>query len=561
MAGVGIGLLLLTLMVIHMSREVILPGVRVAGVDMSLAAKEEAVATLTQRVADYQPYLSYGGAEIVIPQDIYVIKVEESVAKAIAIGKKPNLGELVALYKGEVAVELVAELNEAKLASWGAEIEGLVSIPGQTAELKFAGAESTIVNGEDGVSLDKEKLTETIGEQVRNLERAREIPIKHERMVLATTQQEIILNEVGKMVGKQLEIKLPDSQVELKDKELASFVSLQPESAGELQAEIIGEYVVGLATRFNREPQNAIFKFEAGKVQEFAPAREGVEIEKEETVKRIGEGITRLKETEEKIVIEASVVRAKPQVTNEEVNDLGIVERIGKGESYYAHSIPNRIYNVGLAASRVSSALVAPGEEFSFNKTVGEISAATGYRTAYVIANGRTELGDGGGVCQVSTTLFRAAMDAGLPITERWPHAYRVSYYELNSKPGVDATIYSPSKDLKFVNDTPGHILIQAINDPANVHLIFEIYGTKDGRVATVTEPRVSGVTPPPPTLYQDDPSLPAGTLKQVDWAAWGAKASFDYKVEREGEVIYSKTFTSNYRPWANVFLRGTAGQ
>ena len=266
-----------------------------------------------------------------------------------------------------------------------------------------------------------------------------------------------------------------------------------------------------------------------------------------------------LSENEEKEKkIEIVVDRTSPKVTIDKINELGIKERIGRGESYYAHSIPNRVFNVGLAAERTNSVLVPPGDEYSFNKSVGEISGATGYRTAYVISGGRTVLGDGGGVCQVSTTLFRAAMNAGLPITERWAHAYRVGYYEQNSKPGVDATVYSPSKDLRFKNDTPGHILVQTINDPKELHLVVEIYGTSDGRVATVTEPKISGMSGPLPTIYQDDPSLPTGTMKQVDWAASGAKTSFEYKVERNGEVLQDKVFSSNYRPWASVFLRGT---
>jgi vancomycin resistance protein YoaR len=136
-----------------------------------------------------------------------------------------------------------------------------------------------------------------------------------------------------------------------------------------------------------------------------------------------------------------------------------------------------------------------------------------------------------------------------------------VGYYEQNSKPGIDATVYSPSKDLRFRNDTPGHILVQLTNDPKKLHLVVEIYGTSDGRVATMTEPKVWGVSPPPPDVIQDDPTLPAGTMQQVDWAAWGAKTSFEYKVMRNGELLYEKTFNSNFKPWANVYLKGTMGQ
>ncbi|MEI6691044.1 MAG: vancomycin resistance protein, partial [bacterium] len=112
-------------------------------------------------------------------------------------------------------------------------------------------------------------------------------------------------------------------------------------------------------------------------------------------------------------------------------------------------------------------------------------------------------------------------------------------------------------KDFRFRNDTPGHILVQAINDPKTLHLIIEIYGTDDGRVSEVSKVKVWGSTPPPPDLYQDDPTLLIGKVKQVDWSAWGAKTTFDYKVIRDEETIYEKTFNSTYRPWQNVYLRG----
>jgi vancomycin resistance protein YoaR len=216
------------------------------------------------------------------------------------------------------------------------------------------------------------------------------------------------------------------------------------------------------------------------------------------------------------------------------------------------------VHNIELAAARLNGVLIKPGEEFSFNAAVGEVSAATGYQAAYIIQNGRTQLGDGGGLCQDSTTVFRAALDSGLPITVRRGHSYRVGYYEQNAKAGLDATVYSPSTDLKFINDTPAHILIQTEVDSPNRTLKVYFYGTSDGRKATIKDHVVWGITPAPPDVYQDDPTLPVGTVKQVDWKAQGAKAQFVYVVERGGEIIFEKTFTTIYQPWAAVFLRGT---
>ena len=259
------------------------------------------------------------------------------------------------------------------------------------------------------------------------------------------------------------------------------------------------------------------------------------------------------------LAIALPVDTLEPKTGDKNIDDLGIVELIGRGESYYKGSIPGRIHNVILASSRASGILVAPGAIFSFNNTLGDISAATGYKSAYIIKNGRTELGDGGGVCQVSTTVFRAALNAGLEIVERKPHSYRVAYYEQGGfKPGLDATVFAPSVDLKIKNTTDHHILIQAVSDPDNYHLTYEIFGKKDGRVVELSDVRVLSQSSAPPPLYQEDPTLPNGQIKQVDYAATGAKTTFDYKVTKDGEVLgASTTFVNNFRPWQAVFLYG----
>ena len=112
--------------------------------------------------------------------------------------------------------------------------------------------------------------------------------------------------------------------------------------------------------------------------------------------------------------------------------------------------------------------------------------------------------------------------------------------------------------DLKIKNDTASYILIQTKTDTTNLTLTFDLYGSRDGRAATISEHKVWGQSSPPPPLYQDDPTLPKGTVKQVDWDAWGAKASFRYKVTRNGDVLQDTIFYSNFQPWRAVFLTGT---
>ncbi len=322
----------------------------------------------------------------------------------------------------------------------------------------------------------------------------------------------------------------------------------------------VDQFITSVSEMINIPVENALFQFTNNKVIQFKPSRSGRIVNtkqlKEQFTNRLNDAI----QTNTKhVVLSVPVDIIEPIITTKQTNSFGIKELIGRGYSEFPGSIPGRIHNVALAASRLNGVLIPPGTTFSFNNAVGDISAATGYQSAYIIKDGRTVLGDGGGVCQVSTTLFRAAINAGLPIVERSAHSYRVHYYEDDgSKAGLDATVFSPTEDLKFINDTSAYILIQTKINLANVNLAFEFYGATDGRKSEILNHVVGGISAPPPALYQDDPTLPVGVVKQVDFAAWGAKASFDYRVTKEGKVMFEKTFISNYRPWQAVYLKGT---
>ena len=307
-------------------------------------------------------------------------------------------------------------------------------------------------------------------------------------------------------------------------------------------------------------PVDAKFVFQNNKVTTFQPSTDGQGVNLEKLQTKITDYIPYIlaKQKNQNIKIEIPVQIIKPKVTTNSANNLGIKELIGSGTSLFQDSIPSRIYNIELAASRINGTIVAPDQVFSFDQTLGDVSAFTGYKQAYVIQNGHTILGDGGGVCQVSTTLFRAILNSGLPVVERHAHAYRVGYYEEDSPPGFDATIYVPTVDLKFKNDTKHSILIQAIVDPNNLRLTFNFYGTSDGRQVKITTPTITNQIPAPAPQYTNDPALPKGTVQQIDFAANGATVSFTRTVTRDNKVILQDTYTSVYQPWQAQYLVGT---
>ncbi len=315
-----------------------------------------------------------------------------------------------------------------------------------------------------------------------------------------------------------------------------------------------------LEKSINEKPINASFTISNSHVTAFQLAQDGQQVDDAQVYQNLLLIIPQmLRHPEDKYVkFTLPVIILKPQVTDQSMQSYGITQLIATGTSVFAGSIPSRVYNIGLAASRLDGTLVPPGQIFSFNNAVGNISSLTGYKQAYVISNGHTVLGDGGGVCQVSTTMFRAILNAGLPVIERHAHDYEVEYYTEDAPLGLDAAIYQPTDDLKFKNDTGHYILIHSIFQPDQNRLTFEFYGTSDGRQVSITQPVITDVRPAPAPLYQDDPNLPAGTLQQTDFAAPGAHVSFTRTVIRNGKTLYFDTFNSNYQPWQAVYLRGT---
>lgn len=311
--------------------------------------------------------------------------------------------------------------------------------------------------------------------------------------------------------------------------------------------------------KYNTPAKNALFKFEKGKVSKFRKESNGLRILSNLLLPDLDKSIDSFKTDikNKKIVLKSEII--SPEIKLSDINEYGIEEFVAEGKSDYTHSIPQRVHNLTLAASKFNGVLIPKGKTFSFVETVGDISSTTGYQPAYVIKDGKTVLGDGGGVCQVSTTLFRAALNAGLPIIERNAHAYRVGYYENDSQPGFDATVYAPTVDLKIKNDTPGYILIETEIDKENNLLYFRFYGKKDDRKVEISKATVYDIVPPLPPKYQDDPTLKKGVTKQVDFAAGGAKAFFSYKVFQGEKITIDTKFYSNFRPWAAVFLVGTA--
>ena len=276
----------------------------------------------------------------------------------------------------------------------------------------------------------------------------------------------------------------------------------------------IDGYVSSVARSINTEPINAKIKVVNGKAEEFVPPRYGRSLDITTSKKLLTNAvITGAKE------VTLPVKSIEPAITLGKANDLGITTLIGAGESDFSGSSQARINNIKVGSAKYNGIIIKPGEDFSFNSILGEVNEESGFESELVIKSGKLTKESGGGLCQVSTTLFRSAIMAGLPIIERKPHSFAVRYY---NPQGFDATIYPNVVDLKFKNDTPNHILIQSRIE--GTKLTFEIYGPNDRRKVALNGP------------FQHD-QKPNGSLK----------AHFTRKIVYADGVTKEERFDSTY--------------
>ncbi|MEI8067597.1 MAG: VanW family protein [Candidatus Shapirobacteria bacterium] len=426
------------------------------------------------------------------------------------------------------------------------------------SELQIKSKSIVFTKGELGQELDKGLLKQDIISSLSNglFDKAVNVTLTSVGYFPNETEVNNTKAKAEKLIGKSLILTNDINKITVDDKTLISWLDFKDT----FQVKRIDEFTKNTAQSLKHDPVNAVFKFENGKVLDFQPSVLGVIPKESELSDLIKSSMTKLIDSEDKsITASIPVTNIEPLVKNDDVNTLGIKELLGRGVSTFNHSDATRNMNVQKGSEIVNRILVAPGETFSFIKNLGEVSLDAGFKKAYIIRQGKTELDVGGGVCQVSTTLFRAMLDSGLDITARQNHAYRVSYYEENSKPGFDATVFIPNPDLKFINDTAHYVLIQNIFDLPNRTLTYEIYGTSDGRKATISNYRQWDAQPAPPDVNIDDPTLPLGKVIQDEKRIPGLKTAFDWTVtDKDGKAIHQKTFQSVFTPWAAVFRHGT---
>lgn len=561
-------------------RERIIPGVSAYGISLSGMTRDQAQAALQDRFTYARDavftfrYTLDSGDQVwqLSAGDLGVtFDAEATVNEAYSVGHGSNLiNNLVdqaLVWLNGRSISPIIRYDQSAAVSQLQAIAQTVNRPSEDATLAINGTDIQATLGRSGRSLDITSTLARLDDAILTMSTGGELPlIINERPPVAWDSEAAALRarvalsgpvmlvadgENGATLGPwvasvdQIRALLKIDTVSNNDGTLRYEVSVDPAPFQEyLQTLAPGLLTTPLDGRFHFNEQN-------GQLEVVQPARNGRSLNIPQTLARMEQAIF----SDSNRVVPVAFDYTLPQYPdNITAAELGITQMVSQGTTTYTGSTRARIENIITAAARFDGIIIPPHTVFSFNRYLGDISPEEGYVSGKVIVGGRTVDGVGGGVCQVSTTAFQAAFYAGFPIVERYAHGYRVGYYEGGEGVGMDAAIYQPDLDMRFMNDTDYHLLIETSVFPGSNTVQFRFYSTNPGRQVVKRGPEIINVRPPAQTLYEANPELGAGQSLQVDWAAEGAEVRITRQIlDMSGNLIDDDVFYSNYQPWGAI--------
>lgn len=345
---------------------------------------------------------------------------------------------------------------------------------------------------------------------------------------------------------------------EISSSDVKQFLEFAPGGV-EFDQDKMSDFLTNLGNLINQEVKEGKYQIvldgesQAVGLEEIQEAENGLAFNWQESIARMNQELIKNQGSETELVVETTY----PVVSSDNLDEIGIKDLLGTGHTNMAGSPSNRIQNIHKGADMLHGLLIPPGEQFSLVKALGKIDGEHGWLPELVIKENKTIPEYGGGLCQIGTTSFRMAMNAGLPIIERRNHSYVVSYYDYMGKPGVDATIYDPKPDFIFENDTGNWMLIQTHIDGSDIY--FDMWGTSDGRNGYFTEPENFDFMSAPPTIEIETDALAPGQRNCTEKAHNGVSAKFDYIIERPDDTKDVETFYSKYKALPAVCEVGKA--
>ena len=554
----------------------VVPGVRVADVDIGGLTKAEATEALTaayQALEAVQYRFRDGERDFTATAGELGLRVlvDDLVERAYAIGHgvdlRRNLREQARAWIHGVALEATLRYDPAAARS---VLEGLaaeINRERRDASLRLDGMTVSVDAGRSGRQLDIEATLSALSDAVLAQAAEREIALViHEsrprqwNIAEAAAAIDNALSTPIHLVGTDRNGALLPPWIISQDLILAALeVSLHVEGENRryqtsLDLGALERYLATLSPALSRPAVDGRFDFEpqSGSLTALSPSSVGRRLNVEATIAGVEAAIFDRRNRRVAMVFEQVRPRYHEGLTAAE---LGVTELVSEATTYFWGSWPNRRSNIALGAGKLHGVIIAPGEEFSFNHHLGDITPEAGYLEGSVILGGATVTGIGGGICQVSTTMFRAAFGGGYAITERNSHGYRVGYYEYaGAGPGLDAAIWQPDVDLRFQNNTPHHLLIESSFLGAQDALQFRIYSTRHWHT-DVERAIIGEITPAPEAGFVEASDLRAGQSRQIDYAADGAEVWVYRNIyDASGALVKRDQLFTRYSPWQAVF-------
>lgn len=559
----------------------IFPGVSVAGVDLSGLTRDEAAVKLSQSLS----YPLTGKILFRAGEKVWVASPAElgmgfdpssSAATAYNLGRSGGLfGALSGQIRargGGANVPPVILFDQRVAFQYLSQIGAQVNQPVTEASLQLEGANVVASPGQVGRELKIEATLIYLGAQLQSFADG------EVSLVIQEIQPQILdvsaqAETARQVLSQPLTLTIPNAAdadpgpYVYDTQALASLLGVQRVQNGDqtevrvvLNTDGLRSLLAPVKTQLDRPASNAkfIFNDETRQLDLIEDSKTGRVMDLDASVAAINDALLRGEHT-----VSLAIVEDQPQVAGTATGqELGITELIASETSYFYGSSEERIQNIQAASARFHGVLVAPGETFSMGAAMGDVSLENGFAEALIIYGGRTIKGVGGGVCQVSTTLFRTVFKAGFPVVERNQHAYRVSYYEQTASgaidpdlAGLDATVYFPLVDFKFKNDSPYWILMETY--VGNGSLTWKFYSTSDGRSVSWDTTGPTNIVPAPSPLFEENPELKKNEMKQVDYAANGADVTVSRTVYQNGAVLFQDQFITQYQPWQAICQYG----
>ena len=431
------------------------------------------------------------------------------------------------------------------------EIERAVNVAHHDASITLRGLEPQIVASQTGRVLDRHAAAATIVRALASLQREPVgLPVRVDRPKVTAEELKVAQAQVRTALSSSVHLTLGGTRWNLRPQRIAKVLLLPGDGRRELEVGGPGAraWFGALAGRVDREPVDADWAISSSGIR-VIPDRPGYAL----NVPASASALLRaaLVTDPELRSAKLTVERADADRSTKEAKAMKITGLVASYQTFYGGEA-NRIHNVQLVSHLVDNHVIAPGATFSFNQTTGARTAEKGFREAPVIINGELQTGLGGGVCQVSTTVFNAAYEAGLPIVSRTNHALYISHYPQ----GRDATVNYPDTDLKFTNDTGNWLLLRTWVGSSS--LTVALYGTPVHR-RVVSETAPLAVTGAAPTKRIFDPALLVGQRVVEESGEPSRSTRVRRRVyDAKGKLLYDTTFYSSYRGEATVIRVGT---